>query len=79
MENAAIYVKPGGVLVYSTCTVLPEENEEIIHAFLERHPEYEMVPFELPQPMGKTDGQLTLWPQRFGSDGFYICKLHRNA
>ena len=77
LENAAIYVRPGGTLVYSTCTVLPEENEDIIRAFLSIHSEFELTPFELPQPIGKTDGQLTLWPQRYGTDGFYICRMHR--
>ena len=79
LENAAIYVRPGGTLVYSTCTVLPEENENIIQAFLSIHPEYELMPFELPKPIGKTDGQLTLWPQRFGTDGFYICRMKRKS
>ena len=79
LENAAIYVRPGGTLVYSTCTVLPEENENVIQGFLAIHPEYELTPFELPLPIGKTDGQLTLWPQRFGTDGFYICRMKRKG
>ena len=79
LENAAIYVRPGGTLVYSTCTVLPEENENVIQSFLAIHPEYELTPFELPLPIGKTDGQLTLWPQRFGTDGFYICRMKRKG
>lgn len=79
LENAAIYVRPGGTLVYSTCTVLPEENEDVIRDFLSIHPEYELTPFELPRPIGKTGGQLTLWPQRFGTDGFYICRMKRKG
>ena len=78
LENAATYVKPGGTLVYSTCTVLPEENEDVTHDFLARHGEFKLTPFELPQPIGKTDGELTLWPQRYGTDGFYICRMRRN-
>jgi len=77
LENASSYVKPGGTLVYSTCTILPEENEQVADAFLAEHPDFVRVPFELPDPVGKTDGQLTLWPQRHGTDGFYICRMMR--
>ena len=75
LENAARYVRPGGVLVYSTCTVLPEENEQVTQAFLAEHPDFVLAPFAL--PIGQTDGSLTLWPQRHETDGFYICRLTR--
>lgn len=77
LENVSTYVRPGGTLLYSTCTVLPEENEQITSAFLARHPEFEQTPFLLPRPFGACDGSLTLWPQRFGTDGFYICRMRR--
>ena len=77
LDNAAAYVRPGGVLVYSTCTVLPEENEGVTTAFLDTHPDFEMEPFSLPQPIGSCCGQLTLWPQRYGTDGFYICRMRK--
>ena len=77
LENAARYVRTGGTLVYSTCTILPTENEEVTAAFLAEHPDFSMEPFSLPQPVGETDGQLTLWPQRHGTDGFYICRMTR--
>lgn len=77
LENVCEYVRPGGVLVYSTCTILPEENEDITDAFLQSHPEFEMTPFSLPLPVGRCDGHLTLWPQRNGTDGFYICRMRR--
>jgi 16S rRNA (cytosine967-C5)-methyltransferase len=79
LENACRYVRPGGVLVYSTCTVLPEENQEIIHVFLSRHPEFRRETFTLPGPVGLCDGEATLWPQRLGTDGFYICRMRRKA
>ena len=79
LENACRYVCPGGVLVYSTCTVLPEENQEIIHVFLSRHPEFRRETFTLPGPVGLCDGEATLWPQRLGTDGFYICRMRRKA
>ncbi|MBQ7778497.1 MAG: 16S rRNA (cytosine(967)-C(5))-methyltransferase RsmB [Oscillibacter sp.] len=79
LENAARYVAPGGTLVYSTCTVLPEENEQVSDAFLAEHPEFVREAVVLPQPVGKTDGQLTLWPQRHDTDGFYICRMKRRT
>lgn len=77
LDNAAKYVAPGGVLVYSTCTILPEENEQVADAFLADHSNFVREPFALPEPVGETDGQLTLWPQRHDTDGFYICRMKR--
>ena len=63
--------------MYSTCTVLPEENEAVTDDFLQAHPEFEMTPFALPLPIGRCGCRLTLWPQRNGTDGFYICRMRR--
>lgn len=79
LNNASRYVRDGGTLVYSTCTVLPEENEDVVAWFLAHHPEFTLSPFELPHPLGKCDGQLTLWPHRHGTDGFFICRMVKNA
>lgn len=79
LNNAATYVKPGGTLVYSTCTVLPEENEQVTDAFLAEHPAFSRESFALPTPVGTVaDGQITLWPQKNDTDGFYICRMKRN-
>lgn len=75
LENAATYVRPGGTLLYSTCTILPEENEQVTDAFLSEHEHFVREPFLFPN--GETDGQLTLWPQRHQTDGFYICRMKR--
>lgn len=78
LENAAGYVKPGGVLMYSTCTILPRENGEIASAFLEKHPEFVREAFELPGAAGRVEaGEITLWPQVHQTDGFFICKLRK--
>lgn len=77
LENAATYVRSGGILVYSTCTILPEENEELVSVFLAEHPDFTMEPFALPEPVGENQGSLTLWPQRHDTDGFYICRMKR--
>lgn len=72
------YVKPGGVLLYSTCTVLRRENEEVVNSFLETHPLFALERFSLPCPYGEaTEGVLTLWPQRQGTDGFFIARMRR--
>jgi len=75
LANAARYVRPGGVLLYSTCTILPEENEGVTDAFLTEQDRFTYEPFTL--PIGPTDGRVTLWPQRHGTDGFYLAKLRR--
>ncbi len=78
LNQVASYVAPGGTLVYSTCTVLKRENECVVSAFLAQHPEFSLEPFQLPAPIGTTDGQLTLWPHLHGTDGFFIAKLRRS-
>ena len=45
--------------------------------FLAEHSEFCREGFTLPEPVGETEGQLTLWPQRHGTDGFYICRMKR--
>lgn len=78
LENAATYVKPGGTLIYSTCTILPEENEQVTDAFLAEHSSFSRERFVFPAPVGTIeDGQITLWPQRNDTDGFYICRMKR--
>lgn len=77
LENAATYVRSGGTLIYSTCTILPEENEAVTEDFLARHIDFELERFTLPLPIGSCNGHLTLWPQRLGTDGFYICRMRR--
>jgi len=75
LENAASYLKPGGILVYSTCSVMKQENQEQVQKFLRNHPDFELMPFELPV-VGKVDeGMITLWPHIHGTDGFFIAKL----
>ena len=77
LENACRYVKAGGTLVYSTCTILPEENQDNIRRFLERHPDFSLSPFFV----GETEiqsGMKTLFPHTHGTDGFFIAKLTRN-
>lgn len=81
--GAAELVAPGGLLVYSTCTIAEEENERNVERFLKEHPQFELAP--PPEPVGSrlaaaglgTDGIVTVLPHRFGSDGFFIARLAR--
>ncbi len=79
LENQASYVRPGGLLMYATCTVLKAENEDVVHTFLKNHPEFSTEPLPLPDPFPKNEtGMLTLIPGEYDTDGFFICRLRRN-
>lgn len=78
LDNCARYVRPGGVLVYSTCTLLRRENEEIVDGFLAGRPDFELESFELPH-LGPQPGRLTFWPHIHGTDGFFAAKLRRKG
>ncbi len=78
LDNLSQYVKPGGILLYSTCTLLERENEDVIQAFLETHGAYVPESFTLPGPEGTVaSGMTTLWPHVHGTDGFFLCRLRR--
>lgn len=66
LENLSECVRPGGVLLYSTCTILRRENEAVAEAFLSSHRDF------------SCEDMHTLWPQSDGTDGFFICKLRRS-
>ena len=75
LERAATCVENGGVLVYSTCTVLPAENEELVNAFLADHKEFSLLPFAVGEL--HVDGMITLTPHAHGTDGFFFAKLQK--
>ena len=79
LEASARAVKPGGVLVYSTCTVLRRENEDVVRRFLAAHPEFrpERPWQEIPALAGYGQEMTTLFPQMLGSDGFFIAKMRK--
>ena len=79
LENVSRYVRPGGALLYSTCTVLRRENEDVANAFLARHPAFHLEAFTVPDGLdGQNGGMLTLYPHVHEADGFFICKLRKN-
>lgn len=76
LDNCARYVRPDGTLLYSTCTLLRRENEDVVAGFLADHPQFELDSFALPQ-FGEQPGQVTFWPHIHGVDGFFVAKLRR--
>ena len=80
LKTQASYVKPGGILMYSTCTLLRRENEDVVNAFLAQHPDFHPEPLPLPEVFPKNEsGMLTLIPGEYDTDGFFICRLRRNV
>ena len=81
LDQAARLVKPGGRLVYATCSVLPAENERQIEAFVERHPDFTVTPIaELDLPSELAAGPyLRLSPLKHGTDGFFGAVLARKG
>ncbi|KEQ23322.1 16S rRNA (cytosine(967)-C(5))-methyltransferase RsmB [Paenibacillus tyrfis] len=83
LEAVHPLLKPGGVLVYSTCTVEKAENEDMIRAFMERHPSFEADLPEVPETLkDRLDEELAavrIMPYDYGSDGFFIARLRKRA
>lgn len=81
LEGCSGYLKPGGALVYSTCTLNPAENEEVVRAFLTEHPEFEAKGLEkrLPKPFAARvrEGMANFFPHLDGVDGFFIARLEK--
>lgn len=76
LSNCSKYVKIGGILVYSTCTIVKEENEDNIALFLEQNPCFEVVDFEI-GGVKSQNGMYTFLPHITGTDGFFVAKLKR--
>jgi len=78
LSTSARYLKVGGELVYSTCTLNPEENEGVFDKFLADNPEYEAVEFSV-GGYSSLGGKLTLLPHIHNTDGFFMAKLVRRS
>jgi 16S rRNA (cytosine967-C5)-methyltransferase len=81
LENAARLVKPGGVLVYSTCTTEPEENQERVTEFLKTHPEFHLEPADrfVCKAVVNGEGFVETFPHRHGMDGSFAARLVRSV
>lgn len=84
LEAAAQVLKPGGVLVYSTCTIHPAENQELVSKFVAKHPEFQFDPIApfLPPSLRETAGEagwVQLLPHLHGTDGFFIARMRKQG
>ncbi len=80
LNNCAQYVRPQGVLLYATCTVLERENSAVVADFIDKRKDFTLESFTLPGPIGTVEsGMLTLWPHIHGTDGFFFAKLRRRG
>ena len=81
IENAAQMLKPGGVLVYSTCTIEPEENQEVVRCFLEKHPEFALEDAKrfIPPDFVAPEGYVVTLPHKHGMDGSFAARLVKTA
>ena len=77
LHSAARLVRPGGRLVYSTCTFAPEENEQTVAGFLEEHPEFQPVAVDAPWFTPAGPGQYRLWPHKLRGEGHFAAVLQR--
>ena len=78
LKNQARYVKKGGVLIYSTCTLVRAENEGVVEAFLKENDNYTLEPLPLPDVFPQNEsGMLALVPGEYDTDGFFIARLRR--
>ncbi len=82
LSHCADFLKPGGEMVYSTCTINPDENENQVLTFLKNQADFELMPIESPHIIGKAKeilqtGMGTFYPTKDGGDGFFIAKLRR--
>ncbi len=77
LRNLSRYVRPGGTLLYSTCTIRPEENEAVCARFLAEDPSFAACDFSVSDGSRSSNGKLQFWPQRSGTDGFFISKMKK--
>ena len=79
LDAAARILKPGGVLVYGTCTIEPEENQDRVMAFLDRHPEFRKDPIAAPSSLTDKNGFLETLPHTSGMDGVFAARLRKET
>ncbi|NJE05820.1 RsmB/NOP family class I SAM-dependent RNA methyltransferase [Thermococcus sp. M36] len=79
LESAWKLLKPGGRLLYSTCSMLMEEDEEVVDWFLKRHDDARLIPLESPYDPGFLPGTMRAWPHRHGTIGFFYALLEKEG
>ena len=79
LAQVATHVRPGGRLVYATCSLCRRENAQVLAAFLAAHPEFTPAPFARTFGFTAIAGGLTIWPAAYDTDGFFVASLRRQA
>ncbi len=79
LARASKAAKPGGVVVYATCSLCEAENEAVVRAFLQQHPEFTLDPWTNPLTGALTDGMLRVWPMDANCDATFVARLRRSA
>lgn len=79
LQSAAKLLKPGGRLVYSTCTFAPEENEQVVAAFLTNHPEFTALEITAPWFAAGENGTFRMWPHKLLGEGHFAAVLQKTA
>ncbi|KXT74080.1 Ribosomal RNA small subunit methyltransferase B [Streptococcus sp. DD10] len=69
----------GGIITYSTCTIVPEENQEVVAKFLEAHPDFEQVPLSHEKTDILVDGCILITPELYQTDGFFISQFRKKS
>ncbi|MFK4567653.1 16S rRNA (cytosine(967)-C(5))-methyltransferase RsmB [Enterococcus sp. UD-01] len=79
LESVARTLKQWGIMVYSTCTIAQEENQEVVSAFLKKHPEFKKIDVVVNEVVQSAvqEQMLTLYPHQLGTDGFFICCMQK--
>jgi 16S rRNA (cytosine967-C5)-methyltransferase len=76
LNNCSKYVRVGGEIVYSTCTLNKKENEDVVRTFLSQNPDFEALEFTLGD-IKSEDGCFTFFPNKHETDGFFVSKMVR--
>src|SRR5712692_3966601 len=79
LANACVVVRDGGRLVYSTCSVEPEENEQVVENFLNEHKDFRRALLDVPAELQTENGAVRTWPHRQDVDGFFIAAFERES
>ncbi|WP_170242893.1 16S rRNA (cytosine(967)-C(5))-methyltransferase RsmB [Streptococcus suis] len=77
LDSVCQTIKKGGIITYSTCTIIARENQEVLREFLDSHPDFEQVALTHPESSIVTDGMILITPELFQTDGFFIGQLRR--